>query len=127
MPWRRRNRILLEGNDDNQQAGYSGQDAGELAGVGRLGVPLSAHLNTDVDAVIDFSIPQAAEQIARLCIERKLPLVFATTGLSPAQKDLVADAADSIPLVWAPNMSLAVNLTMQLAAKAARGLRRGGG
>src|SRR5205085_9912648 len=52
-----------------------GKDAGELAGVGAIGVPLSSHINTDVDVVVDFSIPEAALAIAGLCVDRKIPLV----------------------------------------------------
>ena len=100
-----------------------GQDAGVVAGIGEIGVPLTSHLESVVDVVIDFSMPESAETIARLCNERKLPLVMATTGLDHEQKDIVAETARSVPVVWAPNMSLAVNLTMKLAATAAQTLK----
>jgi 4-hydroxy-tetrahydrodipicolinate reductase len=96
-----------------------GEDAGQLAGAGRLGVPLSAELSCEADALIDFSIPAGAQAATRLCVERKLPLVAATTGLDEAQKAALHSAAATIPIVWAPNMSLAVNLTMKLAQLAA--------
>jgi len=57
--------------------------------------------------------------VVALCRERKIPLVAATTGLNDAQKDMIHSAAETIPVVWAPNMSLAVNLTMKLAEVAA--------
>lgn len=100
-----------------------GQDAGVLAGSGALGVPLSSELPADVDAVIDFSIPAGAEAITALCRQRRLPLVMATTGLNAAQKQFVTDAAREIPVVWSPSMSLAVNLTMKLAAVAGGALK----
>jgi 4-hydroxy-tetrahydrodipicolinate reductase len=99
-----------------------GEDAGTIAGVGRLGVALSARLDTEVDAVIDFSTPTAAEAIIAACHRHRLPLVVATTGLDPAQIEKLKAAAADIPLLWAPNMSLAVNLTMKLAELAARAL-----
>jgi len=100
-----------------------GADAGLLAGVGKLGVVLSSKLETEVDAVIEFSVPNGAESITETCVAQGVPLVMATTGLSENQRALVSQASDTIPVVWAPNMSLAVNLTMQLAQIAARALR----
>jgi 4-hydroxy-tetrahydrodipicolinate reductase len=100
-----------------------GRDAGEIAGVGKIGVPLSATVPSGLDAVVDFSIPDATMHILRSCVEKAIPLVVATTGLSKAQRERVAEAAEKIPLVWAPSMSLAVNLTMKLAAVAARALK----
>lgn len=100
-----------------------GKDAGVLAGVGELGVLLASHLNTDVDAVIDFSVPAATVGVAKLCVERKIPLVIATTGFDQEQKDQIAALGDAIPVVWSPSMSMAVNLTMLLAATAGRVLK----
>jgi len=100
-----------------------GEDAGLVAGAGLLGVPLSANLETQADAVIDFSLPEAAERIIALCRERQLPLVMATTGLNETQTQELRAAAERIPLLWAPNMSLAVNLAMKLAETTGRALR----
>lgn len=100
-----------------------GKDAGELAGVGKLGVPLEASLPAGIQAVIDFSVPEATSHITALCVEKRIPLVVATTGLTKEQRDQIGAAAEQIPVVWAPSMSLAVNLTMKLAAVAARALR----
>jgi len=100
-----------------------GEDAGVLAGAGPLEVPLSASLEVPVDVVIDFSLPAGAEAILGTCLERKLPLVTATTGLDEAQMAKIETAAESIPLLWAPNMSLAVNLGMKLAEVAAGALK----
>ncbi len=100
-----------------------GRDAGQRAGVEPLEVAISTRLDTDVDCVIDFSVPEAAVAIAAQCEERRIPLVMATTGLDEVQKQRVTAAARQIPVVWAPSMSLAVNLTMKLAATAAEALR----
>jgi 4-hydroxy-tetrahydrodipicolinate reductase len=102
---------------------FLGKDAGIVAGFGELGVPLAAELTDDVDVAIDFSVPEATERIVGLCRERGIPLVVATTGLSAAQQDAVRAAAQQIPIVSAPSMSLAVNLTMKLAEIAARALK----
>jgi 4-hydroxy-tetrahydrodipicolinate reductase len=99
-----------------------GQDAGEVAGAGTISLPLTDGLAATPDVVIDFSVPAAAEGITRVCVERKLPLVMATTGLSDAQQQMLRDAARSIPLLWSPSMSLTVNLAMKLAEVAGRAL-----
>ncbi len=99
-----------------------GQDAGTIAGVGEIGVPLRATLDATVDVVIDFSVPAGTQAITATCIQRGLPLVVATTGLSDSQQDALRQAAARIPLLWSPNMSLAVNLTMKLAEIAAKAL-----
>ncbi len=99
-----------------------GQDAGVIAGVGPLELPLVSELPEGIDVVVDFSVPASAVAIARACAERRLPLVTATTGLDAAQQQQVLDAARHTPLLWAPNMSLAVNLAMKLAEVAARAL-----
>jgi 4-hydroxy-tetrahydrodipicolinate reductase len=100
-----------------------GTDAGVVAGIGEIGVELTSELETPVDAVIDFSVPASAVVMTEMCVSRKLPLVVATTGLTEDQQATLTAAADNIPLVWAPNMSIAVNLTMKLATIAAAALK----
>jgi len=101
-----------------------GQDAGSLAGVSALGVPLTVHLDVEADVLVDFSLPAGAEAAITLCTGRRLPLVLATTGLEDAQKNQLRIAAEQIPIVWSPSMSLAVNLTMKLATIAAGVLKQ---
>jgi 4-hydroxy-tetrahydrodipicolinate reductase len=101
-----------------------GQDAGPLAGVPVLGVPLTATLDAGAaDVLVDFSLPTGATAATELCLQRGLPLVMATTGLEDEQKHQLRAAAERIPIVWAPSMSLAVNLTMKLATIAASVLK----
>lgn len=99
-----------------------GKDAGLIAGIGEINIPLAASPDGDVDALIDFSAPEAADGVIDLCMSSNIALVMATTGLSDAQTEKLKEAARYIPLVWAPNMSLAVNLTMKLATIAAEAL-----
>jgi 4-hydroxy-tetrahydrodipicolinate reductase len=101
-----------------------GSDVGLLAGIGPLGVVVSAEPTATIDAVIDFSVPAGADAVTRLCVERGWPLVMATTGLNDRQKEALRAAAAKVPIVWAPSMSLAVNLTMKLAAVAAEALKK---
>jgi 4-hydroxy-tetrahydrodipicolinate reductase len=99
-----------------------GQDAGALAGIAPLGVALAAELPATADVVVDFSVPAAAAALIETCRRRRLALVVATTGLGGPQIDALRAAAAEIPLVWSPNMSLAVNLTMKLCEIAAKAL-----
>jgi 4-hydroxy-tetrahydrodipicolinate reductase len=100
-----------------------GEDAGPLAGIGPLGVPLTSSLNVAADVVIDFSVPAAAAGIIEACRQKGVALVVATTGFSAEQTAKLRAAAAEIPLLWAPNMSLAVNLTMKLCEVAAKALK----
>jgi 4-hydroxy-tetrahydrodipicolinate reductase len=104
-----------------------GRDAGLLAGVKDLGILLAPSLPTAAghkpDAVIDFSVPAAAEAITAACISAKVPLVMATTGLTEAHKQRLREAARTIPVVWSPSMSMTVNLAMKLVERAAGTLK----
>ena len=102
---------------------WLGRDAGEMCGMGNCGVAITSELIDPVDVIIDFSTPAGVAAIVAVCEQRRIPLVLATTGLSADQNDIVQTAAQSIPVVMAPNMSLAVNLTMQLVRQAARILK----
>lgn len=101
-----------------------GKDAGELAGVGKLDLPVSSELGPHVDVVIDFSTPEGLIHIVKTCEFREIPIVIATTGASPEQRDAVLSAAQVIPILMAPSMSLAVNMTMKLAREAAKMMSR---
>jgi len=113
----------LVGAADRSDSSLLGSDAGELAGLGRIGVPLVAGvaaLEPDFDVLIDFSTPAATLLSLAHCVQSGRGLVVGTTGLDAAQKAAVASAAESIPVVFAPNMSIGVNLTFKLAELAAR-------
>ena len=101
----------------------TGKDAGRIAGVGELGVPLSAIGDSDANVVIDFSIPEACVGIVSHCVKTRTPIVIATTGLEPDQQQFIRDAAKKIPIVWAPSMSTAVNIAMKLTQIASKALR----
>jgi 4-hydroxy-tetrahydrodipicolinate reductase len=100
-----------------------GQDAGTLAGIGEIGVPLSVVGESAADVVIDFSVPTAAIAAAAHCLEFKKPLVIATTGFDEQQTAYLQKTAEQIPIVWAPSMSTAVNLVMKLTEIAAQALK----
>jgi 4-hydroxy-tetrahydrodipicolinate reductase len=99
-----------------------GQDAGAIAGIGSIGVPLAAGLPAGVQVVIDFTTPAATRGMLELCRRQNAALVIGTTGLEPADHAAIDAAAKSIAVLQAPNMSLGVNLLFALAAQVARRL-----
>lgn len=100
-----------------------GQDIGAICGMGPKGVLVSDKLPDKLDVLIDFSIPEASAAAARMCAERRLPLVIATTGHTPAQREEIQGFATVIPLLVAANLSLVVNVLMKLAEQAGKALR----
>ena len=100
-----------------------GQDAGAIAGIPALGVAISHSLDAEADVLIDFSTPPGAERATALCVEQKLPLVMATTGLEAPLQATLREAGETIPVVWSPSMSLAVNLAMSLVRNASAALK----
>ncbi|MBL4885656.1 MAG: 4-hydroxy-tetrahydrodipicolinate reductase [Planctomycetaceae bacterium] len=108
---------------DSASSPLIGQDAGELAGVGNIGVPLTSEMVERVDVMIDYSVPDACISIANVCGERRIPLVVATTGLTPEQKQTVLSAGQTAAVIIAPNTSTAVNLAMKLVGDAAHALK----
>jgi len=100
-----------------------GTDAGLIAGVGVIGVPIGVVGESSADVVIDFSVPDAAVAVIAHCVEFNRPVVIATTGLEKEQQEYSAKAAKKIPIVWSPSMSTAVNVAMKLTEIAAKALR----
>jgi len=102
-----------------------GRDAGELAGVGCLDVPVAATLAIDArpDVAIDFSTPEGTMEILKVCEARKIPIVIATTGHSDAQRRDIEGAAHATAVLQTPSMSLVVNLLFKLVKDAATALK----
>lgn len=100
-----------------------GTDAGELAGVGTLGVPVGsdlARVGDAFDCLIDFTAPVATLHHLEICRVAGCNLVIGTTGFTGDQRGQIAAAARDIGIVFAPNMSVGVNLCFKLLDIAAR-------
>lgn len=106
-----------------QGSSLVGADAGEMAGVGKLNVAmvdsLAACVN-DFDVLIDFTTPALTIENAQFCAEHNKAIVVGTTGLTEEEKQQLDDCAASTQVVFAPNMSVGVNLTLKLLATAAK-------
>ena len=104
-------------------SGLIGVDAGEVAGIGKLGVAIRPDLDEvlgEFDVLIDFTTPDATMHNLSLCRDARCRSVIGTTGLSPSQREAVSEAAIDIALVYAPNMSVGVNLCFKLLEMAAK-------
>ena len=78
---------------------------------------------SDADVVIDFSVPDAAVAVVDHCLQHGKPLVIATTGFDAQQREFIQRASQSLPIVFAPSMSTAVNVAMKLTEIAGAALR----
>jgi 4-hydroxy-tetrahydrodipicolinate reductase len=115
----------LAGGSARPDDPWVGQDLGTLTGHGTrdalvVGDPLA--LVQRADAVIDFTAPELTVKHAELAAQAGVTLVIGTTGLSDDQQDAVRRAARHIPVVQAPNMSLGVNLLLNLVQQVAAAL-----
>ncbi|MBF0178962.1 MAG: 4-hydroxy-tetrahydrodipicolinate reductase [Magnetococcales bacterium] len=104
---------------------WVGQDAGEVAGVGPLGVAISRDPTVAFapgQVVIDFTTPAATMVHLDLARDAGAPMVIGTTGLDAAGRGKIQAASVGIPIVFAPNFSVGVNLMFKIAALAAKAL-----
>ncbi|MEE9351573.1 MAG: 4-hydroxy-tetrahydrodipicolinate reductase [Thiotrichaceae bacterium] len=100
-----------------------GADAGELAGVGKLGVKIAGSLDDaeqDFDILIDFTRPEPCLKHLAWCKQNNKKMIIGTTGFSDEEKQTITETAESIAVILAPNMSVGVNLTLKLLDMAAR-------
>jgi 4-hydroxy-tetrahydrodipicolinate reductase len=98
------------------------RDAGEVAGIGAIGVPLSFDLRPTPDVLIDFTSPTGMRHWLKTCRDRGIAMVIGTTGLQPTDHEVIDQAAADIAIVQAPNMSLGVNLLFKIAGEVAKKL-----
>jgi 4-hydroxy-tetrahydrodipicolinate reductase len=108
---------------EHAESSMLGQDAGVVAGVGELGVEIVSDLRQvadDFDLLIDFTRPAATMAHLEICRANGKGMVIGTTGLSDEEKERLATAAKDIGIVFAPNMSIGVNLCFKLLDMAAQ-------
>ena len=96
------------------------QDAGEIAGVGKIGTPISFDLKPTPQVLIDFTSPASTRHWLKTCRDRGIAMVIGTTGLQDADHAAIDRASSEIPIIQAPNMSLGVNVLFKIAGEVAR-------
>lgn len=82
----------------------------------------SSQVKEEADVIIDFSHPNALPDILEYAVEKSYPIVIATTGHSEDQKQLIEEASQRIPVLLSANMSLGINLILDLVKRAAKAL-----
>ena len=103
-----------------------GQDAGEVAKIGRAGVPIQNTLGDVLEnsqVIIDFTAPQATLLNLQLASKQQKAMVIGTTGFESSELQQLKELASVIPCVFAPNMSVGVNVLLNVVGKVARALR----
>src|SRR5262245_9914216 len=116
---------VLSGAIEQEGSLAFGQDAGLLAGLGKLGVLITDDALEEfakADAVLDFTVPAASVEFAALAANARIVHVLGTTGLSAEDDAKIAAAARHATIVRAGNMSLGVNLLVALTRKVAAAL-----
>jgi 4-hydroxy-tetrahydrodipicolinate reductase len=96
------------------------KDIGEVAGVGKIDLPITFDLRPKPDVLIDFTSPSSMRHWLKTCSDREIAMVIGTTGLQEADHAAIDRAAERIPILQAPNMSLGVNVLFRIAAQVAR-------
>ncbi len=120
--------IEIAGAVDRPDHPARGRDAGDLAGAGRLSLPLTGSLEEVIDSgdvVIDFSAPLSTLENAAVAAAHGKALVVGTTGLSPDQETRLQEIAAGVACVFSPNMSVGVNLLSRLVEETAAALGDG--
>lgn len=115
--------VSLGGALEHSGSSLLGVDAGELAGVGSLGIPVVDDLSVikdQFDLLIDFTRPEVTVENVAFCLAHGKKMVVGTTGLNVIQKKVLEDASADIAIMFASNMSVGVNLTFKLLDIAAR-------
>ena len=93
------------------------RDAGELAGIGTLGIKVVDDFNAvldQFDVLIDFTRPETSMDLIETCRKAGKKIVIGTTGYTEQQKATIAETAKDVAIVLAPNMSVGVNLALKL-------------
>jgi 4-hydroxy-tetrahydrodipicolinate reductase len=117
--------FILAGAVEQPNSASIGRDAGEVAGIGTLGVPIVGDLGAVVSegqVVIDFTAPQAAMIHLAIAAQAKVPVVVGTTGFSVADLGKTREIGSSVPCVLSPNMSIGVNVLFKVLAQVASAL-----
>ncbi len=100
-----------------------GADAGELAGIGSIGIKVAEDLAAQqdkFDVLIDFTRPEGTLDHIACCVAHNKKMIIGTTGFDEAGKATIQAAAEKIAIVFASNYSVGVNLVFKLLEKAAK-------
>ena len=112
--------------DDGDVQVVAGVDSRETEGLAFPFYKSVQDVKEEADVVIDFSVAEATDALLDACVEKKLPLVLCTTGLSEAQTAHMMEASKKIALLKSANMSLGINLLLKVIGEITPVLRQAG-
>lgn len=114
--------LEISGAFDIKDNPRTGKDLGEVIGLEPMGLAVASDLEDTgkLDCLIDFTLPGPTMEHVRSCAEKGLPMVIGTTGIDAAGEEKIRQAAEKIPIVFSPNMSVGVNLLFKIVGEAAR-------
>ena len=110
---------------EHAESPHVGAAAGAVAGIGAVDVAIGTDIAAvvdDFDVLVDFSVPEATLAKLDVCVANRKAVVIGTTGFDAAGLEAIDQAAQRIPLLIAPNMSVGVNVAFKLVERAARAL-----
>jgi len=96
-----------------------GKDAGTIAGIEAIDTAIAGEFGAAADVAIDFSSPEVADGTIDYCLDNNVALVMGTTGLTDSRHKKITDASEKIPVIYATNMSVGMNVLFDLVGKAA--------
>jgi 4-hydroxy-tetrahydrodipicolinate reductase len=115
--------LKLTGALEQKNHKYTGKDIGDVIGIGSTGVTITDIIKVAIegsDVIIDFSSPSATIECLKSLAGSPVPVVIGTTGFSKDEVEHIRLYAQNIPCVFAPNMSVGVNLLLKVLADIAR-------
>ena len=115
------NSLELCGAIENPKSPYIGEDAGRLSGIKDLNIKITSNYKDvlpKAKVVIDFSSPASSIELLKHCVLYKIPCVIGSTGFSSKEREELKSFSEKIPLLWASNMSLGVNVLLELVHQA---------
>jgi len=106
---------------ENPKSDHIGKDAGENAGISKIGILIeNSPKPGDYNVILDFTAPKASVEIAKFSSSNNKALVIGTTGFTDEQIKTIKECSMNIPIVLSPNMSVGVNLLYYLVSETAR-------
>ncbi len=116
--------ISLAGGTERENSDFLGRDIGDIAGIGSTGRLIVSDLREAIetggcDVIIDFTTPEATLKNLAIAVELKKRMVIGTTGIEKHQEAEILKSSKQIPIVFAPNMSVGINLMLRLVSEAA--------
>ena len=115
--------VIIAGGTEHSGNPAIGNDLGDLAGIGKKGISVVENIESalaDCDVIIDFTTPDSSIKTLDAALSLRKSIIIGTTGFSRDQKEIIRKAAEKIRCVFAPNMSIGVNVLFKVVEDASK-------